>query len=40
MYGVELEKIQETIHEEERESIKQDLLNKKALDFIVENAKA
>ena len=39
MYGVDVEKIKETIGDEEKESIKQDLLNQKAFDFIVENAK-
>lgn len=39
MYGVEVEKIVETIGDDEKESIKQDLLNQKAYDFIVEEAK-
>lgn len=39
MYGVDVEKIKETIGDEEKESIKQDLVNQKAFDFIVENAK-
>lgn len=38
MYNMEVEKIKETIGEDERESLKQDLLNQKAYDFIVEKA--
>lgn len=38
MYNMEIEKIKETIGEDERESLKQDLLNQKAYDFIVEKA--
>jgi trigger factor len=38
MYNMEVEKIKETIGEDQRESLKQDLLNQKAYDFIVEKA--
>lgn len=38
MYNMEIDKIKETIGEDERESLKQDLLNQKAYDFIVEKA--
>jgi len=38
MYKMDIEKIKETIGEGETESIKQDLLNQKAYDFIVDNA--
>lgn len=39
MYNMEVEKIKETIGKDENDSIKQDILNQKAYDFIVENAK-
>jgi len=39
MYNMEIDKIKETIGNDESDSIKQDLLNQKAYDFIVENAK-
>lgn len=38
MYNMEIDKIKETIGADESDSIKQDLLNQKAYDFIVENA--
>lgn len=38
MYNMEVEKIKETIGDDEQESIKQDLLNQKAYDLIVEAA--
>lgn len=38
MYNMELDKIKETIGTDESDSIKQDLLNQKAYDFIVDNA--
>lgn len=38
MYNMDMEKISETIGEEEKESITQDLLNQKALDLVVEAA--
>jgi trigger factor len=38
MYNMEVDKIKETIGEDEKDSIKQDLLNQKAYDLIVENA--
>ncbi len=39
MYNMEIDKIKETIGDEEKDSIKQDLLNQKAYDFIVDQAK-
>ncbi len=39
MYNMEVEKIKETIGDDEKDSIKQDLVNQKAYDLIVENAK-
>jgi len=38
MYKMEVEKIKETLGSDENDSIKQDLLNQKAYDYIVENA--
>ncbi|GKX28117.1 trigger factor [Vallitalea longa] len=38
-YKMEIEKIKETVGEEEKESIKDDIKNRKALDFITEQAK-
>jgi len=38
MYNMEIDKIKETIGEDERESLKQDLLNQKAYDLIVDKA--
>ena len=38
LYNMELDKIKETIGNDESDSIKQDLLNQKAFDFIVANA--
>ncbi|MBE7030772.1 MAG: trigger factor, partial [Ruminococcaceae bacterium] len=40
MYGMELDKIKELIHDAEKESMKQDLKMRKAVDFLVENAAA
>lgn len=39
MYNMELDKLMENIHEEEQDSIKQDMLNQKALDFVLAEAK-
>lgn len=39
MYNMEVDKIKETIGTDENDSIKQDILNQKAYDLIVENAK-
>jgi trigger factor len=39
MYNMEVDKIKETIGDDEKDSIKQDLLNQKAYDLIVEAAK-
>ncbi len=38
MYNMEVDKIKETLGDEANESLKQDLLNQKAYDFIVDNA--
>ena len=40
MYGMEIDKLKAAVTEAETESIKSELKTKKALDFIVENAKA
>lgn len=39
MYNMEMDKLTENLGDEEKESIKQDMLNQKALDFLVEEAK-
>ena len=38
MYGMEADKLKEQVGESEMENLKQDLLNRKALAFLVENA--
>lgn len=39
LYNMEIDKLKESIGDEEKESIKQDMMNQKALDLVVESAK-